>query len=289
METSVPFLSPFPSTSPFLSSSSSHSTRATDTSENNFSNSSRNTIMSRHELDALRNNRNNSEAITSNSESVPVPVHLDRALKSQTQTESSASAASRMRVSTADQVSVTYALSSPTPSFTSSLDFLVGDSDSRRSQSFDTKKERESSRTVSATKRALDKEQAASVLSSEVGDRLLVIAGSLLEVSSSSTRDRDSGSGSEGERVQEKEKEVLDSIGVEGDIECHAADMEAVSQSQSQSQSQSDDMLEKIKWLEERLKAESKLRISTSKKLLLLANVLSGRSNIGEFDSLNSP
>ena len=141
---------------------------------------------------------------------------------------------------------------------------------------------------MSATKRALDKEQAASVLSSEVGDRLLVIAGSLLEVNSSSTRDcRDSGSGSEGERVAEKEKEVLDSSGAASDIECHTADTgtEAVSQSESES----DNMLEKIKWLEERLKAESKLRISTSKKLLLLANVLSGRSNIGEFDSLNSP
>ena len=289
METSVPFLSPFPSTSPFLSSSSSHSSRATDTSENNVSNSLRNVIMSRHELDALRNNLNTSQAITSNSESVPVPVpvpvHLDRAIKPRTETN----VAGRMRVSTGDQVSVTYALSFPTPSFTSSLDFLVGDSDSRRSQSFDTKKERESSRTVTATKRALDKEQAASVLSSEVGDRLLVIAGSLLEVNSSSTRDgdRDSGSGSEGERVAEKEKEVLDSSGVEGDIKYHTADTgtEAVSQSQSQS----DDMLEKIKWLEERLKSESKLRISTSKKLLLLANVLSGRSYIGEFDSLNSP
>ena len=164
----------------------------------------------------------------------------------------------------------------------------MGDSDSRRSQSFDTKKERESSRTVTATKRALDKEQAASVLSGEVGDRLLVIAGSLLEVKSSSTLDdRDSGSGSEGERVAEKEKDVLDSSGVEGDIKYHTADTgtEAVSQSESES----DNMLEKIKWLEERLKSESKLRISTSKKLLLLANVLSGRNNIGEFDSLNSP
>ena len=233
----------------------------------------------------------------------------------------------------------------PVRKFSASLDFLVGDTSGRKgvdlkSRSFSVLSSSSSSSSSSSpsassstnsllavvdpirddigdkaanTQRDGDVGSSARKLSREMGDRLLLLAGRLLEFKSPSSvsarslhesnmgtqvviRDKGSGSDSIIKEGDEPKREELD----DGDEEDFSTDEVNIEQAKiscadrrlettaATERGEAIDLRIRLQRAEEQLKVERRLRTGAAKRLLLLSNILSGKYSLSEYDSLES-
>ena len=231
----------------------------------------------------------------------------------------------------------------PVRKFSASLDFLVGDTSGRKgvdlkSRSFSVLSSSSSSSSspsassstnsllavvdpirddisdkTANTQRDGDVGSSARKLSREMGDRLLLLAGRLLEFKSPSSvsarslhesnmgtqvviRDKGSGCDSiikegfepEGEELDDGDEEDFstDEVNIEqAKISCADRRLETTAATE---RGEAIDLRIRLQRAEEQLKVERRLRTGAAKRLLLLSNILSGKYSLSEYDSLES-